>query len=74
MNTIGAPPTGLAVVRNLDPQSRHIRDRLDALIKEYLAVDFSVLNGCKADRLALFPNDWSRISGLLDASPVAAHP
>jgi hypothetical protein len=74
VNTIGARPTGLAVVRNLDPQSRYIRDRLDALIKEYLAVDFSVLDGCKADRLALFPNDWSRISALLNASPVTAHP
>jgi hypothetical protein len=74
VNTIGAPPTGLAVVRNLDPRSRYIRDRLDDLIEEYLAVEFSILNGGKADRLGLFPNDWSRIRALLDAPPTAARP
>jgi hypothetical protein len=72
VNTIGAPPTGLAVVRNLDPRSRYIRDRLDDLIEEYLAVEFSVLDGRKADRLALFPNDWLRIRALLDEPPATA--
>jgi len=71
VHTIGAVPTGLAMVRNLDPQSRYIRDHLDALIAEYLAVDFGVLHDRKAERLALFPNDWSRISALLDAPATA---
>ncbi|MCC6608356.1 MAG: class I SAM-dependent methyltransferase [Burkholderiales bacterium] len=72
VHTIGAAPTGLAMVRNLDPQSRYIRDHLGALVDEYLALDFSVLDGRKAERLALFPNDWSRISALLDTPPAAA--
>jgi hypothetical protein len=72
VHTIGAHPTGLAIVRNLDPQSRYIRDRLDELVEEYLAVDFGVLDGCKAERLALFPNDWARISALLDAPAAQA--
>jgi len=67
VHTIGATPTGLAVVRNLDPKSTYIRDHLDALIAEYLAVDFGVLADGKAERLALFPNDWARIAGLLGA-------
>jgi len=73
VHTIAAHPTGLAMVRNLDPHSRYIRDRLDALVDEYLGVDFGVLDGCKAERLALFPNDWPRIRDLLDAPADRAH-
>jgi hypothetical protein len=66
VHTIGAAPTGLALVRNLDPKSGYIRDHLDELIEEYLAVDFGFLDGRKADHLALFPNDWPQIRALLD--------
>jgi len=71
VHTIGTQPTGLAIIRNLDPQSRYIRDHLDELIEEYLAVDFGVLESGKAERLALFPNDWTQIAGLLDARSAA---
>jgi len=67
VRTIAAPPTGLAVVRNLDPQSTYIRDRLDALVAEYLAVDFRALASGKAEQLAVVPNDWSQVRALLDA-------
>jgi len=72
VHTIAAHPTGLAMVRNLDPHSRYIRDHLDELIDEYLEVEFGVLAGCKAERLALFPNDWPRIRALLDAPAAMA--
>jgi hypothetical protein len=65
-HTIAANPTGLAIVRNLDPQSRYIRDHLDELIDEYMAVEFGSLGARKAERLAVVPNEWSRISALLD--------
>ncbi|HTO50087.1 MAG TPA: class I SAM-dependent methyltransferase [Burkholderiales bacterium] len=71
VRTIAAPPTGLAVVRNLDPGSTYIRDRLDALVAEYLAVDFSALASGKAEQLAVVPNDWSQVRALLDA-PVSS--
>jgi len=67
VRTIAAAPTGLAVVRNLDPKSTYIRDRLDALVAEYLAVDFRTLAGRKAEQLALVPNDWPQVRALLDA-------
>jgi Methyltransferase domain len=71
VRTIAAPPTGLAVVRSLDPQSTYIRDRLDGLVAEYLAVDFRALASGKAEQLAVVPNDWSQVRALLDA-PVSA--
>jgi hypothetical protein len=68
-HTIAAGPTGLAIVRNLDPNSRYIRTHLQQLIDEYMAVEFDALNGRKAESLAVMPNDWSRISALLDEPP-----
>jgi len=35
------------------------------VIREYLAVYFGILEGRKPGDLALFPNDWTRIRGLL---------
>ncbi len=67
VRTITTAPTGLTLVRNLDPASTYIRDHLDALIEEYLAVDFGVLGARKAEHLALFPNDWAQVRALLDA-------
>lgn len=67
VHTIGAAPTGLGMVRNLDPGSTYIRDHLDELVAEYLAVDFGVLGDRKAERLGLFPNEWTRIRAILDA-------
>jgi cephalosporin hydroxylase len=67
VRTIAAPPTGLAVVRNLDPGSTYIRDHLDALIAEFLAVEFGAFAGRKAEHLAVMPNDWAQIRALLDA-------
>lgn len=69
IHTVGTPPTGLAVVRNLDPRSRYLRERLDDLIDEYLALDFAVLDGAKPERLALMPNDWAQVRAVLDAPP-----
>jgi len=73
VRTVATRPTGLAVVRNLDPGSTLLRDRLDELVEEFLAVDFGTLAGCKAERLALVPNDWPQVRALLDApaSPAA---
>jgi len=67
VRTVAAAPTGLAVVRNLDPESTYIRRRLDALVAEFLAVDFSALAGRKAEHLGLVPNDWPQVRALLDA-------
>ena len=65
IHTIAAPPTGLGIVRNLDPSSRFIADNLQRLCDEFLALDYSYLDKRRAEKLSLFPNDWSRVQGLL---------
>jgi methyltransferase family protein len=65
IHTIGTAPTGLALVRNLDPQSRVLAERYEALREEFLALDYSYLQDDMPGKLNLFPNDWARIQTLL---------
>lgn len=72
VRTIATAPTGLALVRNLDPGSTRLRDGLGALIEEGLALEYGALDGRKAEALALLPNDWAQVRALLDAPPSPA--
>jgi tetratricopeptide (TPR) repeat protein len=65
VNVIATAPTGLGVVRGLDPASKVLSERMREIVSEYLALDYSVLDADKAGMLALYPNDWERIKALL---------
>jgi tetratricopeptide (TPR) repeat protein len=65
VNVIATAPTGLGVVRGLDPASRVLQERLGEIVREFLALDYSVLDGDKAGMLALYPNDWEKIKAIL---------
>lgn len=65
VNVLATGPTGLAIVRRLDPGSSVLAGRMREIVDEYLALDYSVLDADKARMLALFPNDWERIKSLL---------
>jgi tetratricopeptide (TPR) repeat protein len=65
VNVIATAPTGLGVVRRLDPGSSVLTGRMQEIVDEYLALDYSVLDAGKASMLALYPNDWERIKTLL---------
>lgn len=66
VNVIGARPTGLGIVQNLDPRSTVLAERGQQIIDEFLALDISVLDGRKDEMLNRFPNDWASIAGLID--------
>ncbi len=66
VHTVAAPPSGLAVIRNLDPESRFIRDNLDDLVREYSALDYSTIEFHRAEMLNLHANDWDAIRALFD--------
>lgn len=65
VHTVAAFPTGLGIVRGLDPGSRVLRERFAEIEREMLALDYSVLGADKAGMLAAFPNDWERIKSIL---------
>jgi hypothetical protein len=68
LHTIGTPPTGLALVRNLDPDSRLLSENHDRLTNEFMALDYAHLDDDKPGQLNLVPNDWEGIRALLRAS------
>jgi hypothetical protein len=65
IHTIAAPPTGVCMVRNLDPSSRFLADNLERLTAEFMALDYSFLEKDRAGKLNLLPNDWEKIRPLL---------
>ena len=65
IHTIATRPTGLALVRNLDPRSTLLARKMDAIVSELLAVDYAVLDADKPRLLNAFPNDPARIAALL---------
>lgn len=65
IDTIGAPPSGLAVVRNLEPASRVLQENYDRLREEFLSLDYAYLDHDKPQKLNLFPNDPGKIRALL---------
>ena len=65
VRTLGFAPTGLGLVRGLDPASTLLADRYDAIVAEFLALDYAVLDDDKAGQLNLFSNQWEDILPLL---------
>jgi hypothetical protein len=65
VNVIATAPTGLGVVRGLDPASRFLEEHFDEIVREFLALDYSVLDSDKPGMLALYPNEWESIKAIL---------
>ncbi|MFH1605343.1 MAG: class I SAM-dependent methyltransferase [Pseudomonadota bacterium] len=65
IHTIATAPTGLGVVRGLDPSSRVLERNFEAVVAEFMALDYAVLDDDKAGMLNLYPNDWEKILPLL---------
>ena len=65
IHIVATPPCGLAVVRQLDPDSRFLREHYERLCREFLALDYAFLEDDMPGKLNLFPNDWGKIRALL---------
>jgi len=71
VTVVDAAPTGLGIVRGLDPASHVLADNFSTIVDSYTALPYSYLedNGGKAAVLNAIPNDWSRVRDLLPATP-----
>ena len=65
IHTIATAPAGLCVIRGLDPASRVLSDNYDAVVGEFGALDYGVLEADRTAVLNIIPNDWQRIRELL---------
>ena len=68
IHTIAAPPTGVCVVRNLDPRSTVLPERLDKIVEEFMSLDYSAIASDRASKLNLVANDWETIRPLLGSA------
>ena len=64
VNTIATRPSGLGVVRGLDPDSTLLAERYEAIVAEFMALDLATLEGVKPERLGLVPNEWGSVLAL----------
>lgn len=59
IHTLACPPTGLTVVRRLDPGSRRLESQLQALCEEFVGLPYAALGEDKPAALNLVPGDWA---------------
>ena len=65
ISTLACPPSGITVVRGLDPASRKLESQLDALYKEFIDLPYAALGENKPAALNLVPGDWDTARALL---------
>lgn len=67
ITVIRAAPTGLALIRNLDPGSRSLDPRDQTLLDRYLNCSFDTFLSTTLPRLSVIDSEWSLIEPLLPA-------
>jgi hypothetical protein len=63
--TLAAPPSGLAIIRNLDPASTRLRERYEAIVAAYIARPYAEIAASKPEALNLVSAEWSAVARLL---------
>ncbi|MEO5339027.1 MAG: class I SAM-dependent methyltransferase [Magnetococcus sp. MYC-9] len=61
-HTIAVRPSGLTIVRNLDPDNRVLQDNLEAIYAEFIGEDFNEYRKNIAENVNAFPMNLDRIS------------
>lgn len=64
--TIATPPTGLGLVRNLDPRSTVLQDNLQRIYDEFIPLPYETVAKRKPQFLNLFPNTWPQVQALFE--------
>lgn len=65
VHTVHCAPTGLAIIRNLDPASTVLAASLDEICEEFIALPFATIAERKAEMLNAYSNKWGRVCALL---------
>jgi hypothetical protein len=67
ISTLAAPPSGLAVIRRLDPYSVALAANHDALCREFVPLPYEALGANKPAALNLVTGDWPTACELLQS-------
>ena len=69
MNVADTAPTGLGIVRGLDPDSTVLEESYDRIYEQFIALPFATLDRSKAEMLNRVPGDWNTVRSLLPTMP-----
>jgi hypothetical protein len=71
VHTVDVWPTGLGIIRNLDPASRVLEDRYDEIVDRFVALPYSHVDsdGGRAETLNLISSDWDAVRAALPPQP-----
>ncbi len=62
-------PTGLGVVRGLDPHSAVLQENYDNIVRQFVDTPFSVLGESKHSKLGTITSDWRTVKARLPSTP-----
>lgn len=66
VNTIGASPTGLGLITNLNPQSQVLSNNLTNIHHKYISLEYETLAQDKCGQLNYIDSNWSLIEDILN--------
>jgi hypothetical protein len=70
VSVVDTGPTGLGLVRGLDPASTVLRDHYDDIVAQYLSLPYCSADGeDPRNRLSPVPGDWETVRSLLPDQP-----
>jgi hypothetical protein len=69
VSVVDVRPTGLGVVRGLDPSDRTLSERYDEICREFMPLPYDHLADGKAEKLNRVPGEWAAISSLFPPRP-----
>jgi len=72
ITTVDVPPTGLGIIRRLDPGSTILASLMDSLQEEFIPHDYGEMEPDKAQQLNRMENRWHEIKSVLSAPSLAA--
>ncbi len=68
ISVIDIAPTGLGLVRRLDPHSTVLSENFEDIVNHYMAMPFSALEGSKHSLLGTIEGDWPTVKSRLPAA------
>lgn len=71
ISTITAGPSGLAIIRNLDPTNTVLQDRYEEAMDRFLPLTFDYIDGRQQESLKLIPNDPDGLAEMVPPWPEA---
>ncbi|HEY1741043.1 MAG TPA: class I SAM-dependent methyltransferase [Acidimicrobiia bacterium] len=72
ITTVAVKPSGLTLIRNLDPKNTVLDERYDEALERFGTIGFETIDGRHDEMLKVVANDWPSISPHIPSTPYAS--